>query len=196
MRRSTAFAFVILGAALAGIAFSSAAVRLRDDSAPAEPSVAAGPQTAELDWRETYGDKGQQLVFEVERIQVTNTGWRAKVGLINRTSVAYRVGDPRATLDRAFGLMLFATGDIAELDRRNREGTLPSARPAVRYEPSLPIILESRASWRGTISAPGKLVAGSWVRVVFGTLLAVGATKGEVDDKVVWITDHAYRLRP
>ena len=87
------------------------------------------------------------------------------------------MGDPGATLDRAFGLMLFRTGETRELERRNRNGTLPATRPAVRYEPSLPKILEPGASWKGTISAPGSLVARSWVRVVFGTLVAVGTTE-------------------
>ena len=45
------------------------------------------------------------------------------------------------------------------------------------------------------MSASGALVADSWVRVVFGTLIAVGKPPDELDDVVVWITDHAYRLR-
>ena len=196
MSRSTAIVFVVLGAALAGFAFSSATGRLQDDAVPAEPSSAARPQKAELYWHETYGRPGEQLVFEVERLQVLENGWRASLVLTNDTSIAYEVGDPRATLDRAFGLMLFRTSKAAELKRRNSSGTLPATRPATRYEPSLPAVLEPRASWRGTISAPGPLVAGSWARVVFGTLLAVGATGDDLDERVVWITDHAYRLEP
>lgn len=196
MRRSTAIVFVVLGAALAGLAFSSAAGRFQDDATPAEPSIAARPQEAELDWHETYGRPGEQLVFEVERLQVLANGWRAWLVLTNDTSIAYEVGDPRATLDRAFGLMLFRTGDSAELERRNKNGTLPTTRRANRYEPSLPAVLEPRASWRGTISAPGPLVAGSWTRVVFGTLLAVGEPDDDLDERVVRITDHAYRLQP
>lgn len=196
MRRSTMLAFVILGAALAGFAFSSAAGRLSDDPPPAERSVAAAPQVADLSWRETYGPAGSRLIFEVERLQVLRTGWRASLAVTNETSVSYALGDPAATIDRAFGLMLFSTGDAAEFERRNANLTLPSTRPAVRYKPSLPPILEPGASWRGTISARGSLVAGSWVRVVFGTLVAVGAANDEADPRIVWITDHAYRLLP
>ena len=196
MSRSTAIVFVVLGAALAGFAFSSAAGRFQESETPTEPSIAARPQTAELDWHETYGSPGDELVFEVERLQVLRNGWQASLVLTNDTSITYEVGDPRATLDRAFGLMLFETGQAAELERRNRNGTLPATRPAVRYEPSLPKILEPRASWRGTISAPGSLVAGSWARVVFGTLLAVEDTGNGLDDRVVWITDQAHRLQP
>jgi hypothetical protein len=195
MRRSTALVLVVLGAALAGFVFSSNAVRLDSDEAPAEPSVAAGPQSAMLFWRETYGRPGQKLVFEVERLRVMRDGWKAWVQLTNKTSVAYEVGDPGATIDRSFGLMLFETGTAAELESRNAEGALPALRPATRYQPELPKILESKGSWHGVISAPGSLVAGSWVRVVFGTLIAVGSTGDVLEDRVVWITDHAYRLR-
>jgi hypothetical protein len=195
MRRSTALVFVVLGAALAGFVFSSAAVQLRDDDAPAEPSVRAGPQRATLYWREPFETSGGQLVFEVDRIEVLKNGWRASIRMTNRTSVSYAIGDRQATIDRAFGLMLFETGDLTELESGNREGTLPTTREAEVYKPSLPMILEPGSSWSGTISAPGPLVAGSWARVVFGTLLPVGATDDEPGSQVVWITDHAYRLK-
>ena len=195
MRRSTALVLVVLGAALAGFVFSSSAIRLDGDAAPAEPSVAAGPQTAMLWWRESYGPPGQKLVFEVERLRVMRDGWKAWIRLTNRTSVAYEVGDPRATIDRSFGLMLFESGHQSELESRNADGTLPALRPATRYKPELPRILESQGSWHGVISAPGSLVAGSWVRVVFGTLIAIVSTGDVLDDHVIWITDHAYRLR-
>ena len=58
-----------------------------------------------------------------------------------------------------------------------------------------PAILEPGASWEGTMSAEGALVAGSWVRVVFGTLVAAGNPPEELPERIVWITDHAYRLR-
>lgn len=196
MRRSTALVFVILGAAIAGFAFSSASGRLQDTERIEEPSVPARPQKAELGWRETYGRKGQQLVFEVEGLEVLENGWRARLAITNDTSVGYEVGDPRATLDRAFGLRLFATGSAAELEQRQRDRTLPAIRPATSYEPSLPPVLEPRSSWRGTISAPGTLVAGSWVRVVFGALLAVDTPPADLAANFVWITDHAYQLRP
>ena len=196
MSRTTVIVLVALGAGLAGIAFSSAAERLRDQDDAADASVPAVPQTASLGWRETFGPKGEQLVFSVESLQVTPSGWRARLALTNDTTAAYEVGDPRATLDLAFGLMLFASGDPEDLEERNLSRTLPAVRPAARYEPSLPAVLESGDSWSGTISAPGALVAGSWVRVVFGTLVVVGKPPEGVEDEVVWITDHAYRLKP
>lgn len=195
MSRTTIIVLIALGAAIAGFVLSSAAERLRDGEPASEPTAAAGPQIAELDWRETYGSEGAQLVFSVGTLEVQQSGWRAFVSVENDTPVAYELDDPRATLDRSFGLMLFSTGEQEELDELNASGTLPEPRPATRFEPELPPILEPGESWQGTISASGALVAGSWVRVVFGTLVAVGRPPDELGERVVWITDHAYRLR-
>jgi len=193
--RKTILILVALGAAAAGFTFSTAAKRLQDEEPAAEASVAASPQTASLDWRETHGVPGEQLVFSVESIHVMPDGWRVRLALENRSSVAYELGDPRTTLNRSFGVMLFATGQIEELNELSASGTLPALRPAARYTPSLPAILEPDASWQGTISAPGALSAGSWARVVFGTLVSVGNPPEELGENVVWITDSAYRLR-
>jgi len=196
MSRTTILVLVALGAALAGFAFSSAAKRLQDDDAAAETSAAASPQTARLDWRETYGSSAEHLVFSVDSLTVLRDGWRARLRLENSSTVSFEVDDPDATLDRSFGLMLFTTGELAELEELNTSGKLPAVRPAARYEPELPAILEPGASWEGTISAPGALVADSWIRVVFGTLVAIGPPPEGLGERVVWITDGAYRLRP
>jgi hypothetical protein len=195
VRRSTVIVLVALGAVMAGFAVSSTAERLRDEPVVPEASARAGRQSKELGWRETYGPKGKRLEFRVDRIEVLRGSWQVRLGVSNDSSVAYAVGNPRATLDRSFGLMLFSSGDSRDLEERNESATLPAVRPASRYEPSLPPVLEPHSSWEGTISAPGALVAGSWVRVVFGTLVAVGRTPDELPERFVWITDHAYRLR-
>lgn len=191
MSRTAIIVLVALGAAFAGFAFSSASDRLRGGDSEVETSVAADPQTAKLEWRETYGEPGEQIVFTVESIEVTERGWRVQLGIQNETSIGYTVGDP---FDRAFGLMLLSSGTLEELDRLNAERRLPAVRQAASYEPRLPRMLEPGSSWEGAISAPGALVAGSWVRVVFGALSAVGPRPEGLDERVVWITDHAYRL--
>jgi hypothetical protein len=180
---------VALGAAIAGFAFSSAAKRGGDAAEEGARSIAASPQTAVLGWRETHGEGSNQLVFSVESLEVMPGGWRAELALENRTTTSYEVV---ATHDRPFGLMLFSTGDHDALIAQNEAGTLPTIRPASRYEPRLPSILEPGDSWAGTISAPGALVANSWVRVVFGTLVSVV----EPREGVTWITDRTYQLRP
>jgi hypothetical protein len=192
--RTTTIVLVALGATLAGLALASNASRLRDGEEAPDTSVAAGPQSADLGWRETYGPPGEQVVFTVDSLVVTRTGWRARVGVDNASSVAWELA-PGANPDGTFGLQLFTTGDLDELEERNNAGTLPAVRAATAYEPDLPTILEPEASWEGEISANGALVADSWARVVFGTLIAVGKPPDELNETVVWITDAAHRLR-
>jgi hypothetical protein len=192
--RTSIIVLIALGATFAGFVLASNAQRLRGEEPAAETSVAAGPQLAQLDWRETYGSEGEQIVFTVDELEVTATGWRAQVGVDNASSVGWELA-PNATPDGTFGLQLFETDDPEELEDRNREGTLPAVRAATRYEPELPQILEPGASWHGTISARGSLVAGAWARVVFGTLVAVGKPPEDMSTEVIWITDNAYELK-
>lgn len=191
--RSTIIVLLALGATFAGFVLASNA-RLRGGSATVEPTAAAGPQSADLGWKETYGQTGEQLVFTVDSLTVTESGWNAKIGIENGTKVAWELA-PGATPEGSFGLQLFETGDKDELDQRNRQGTLPAVRAATGFHPALPRILEPAASWEGTISAPGPLLAGSYARVVFGTLVAVGKPPDGFQDVFVWITDHSHRLR-
>jgi hypothetical protein len=192
--RTTTIVLIALGATFAGFVLASNARRLQGDDPEVQPSVAAGPQSQSLDWREKYGVPGEEVVFTVESLQVTKTGWRAQVGIENGTSVGWELA-PGATSEGSFGLQLFETGGEDELEERNQGGTLPAVRAATRYEPELPPILEPQASWHGTMSAPGALVAGSWARVVFGALIAVGKPPEGLEEVFVWITDNAYRLR-
>lgn len=194
MSRTTLVVLIALGATFAGFVLASNARRLSGDDAVVESSVAAGPQTAELRWRETYGTAGEQLVFTVDRLDVTETGWKARIGIENDSSVSWELA-PDATPDGSFGLQLFETGDADELEDRNRVGTLPAVRAATGYVPELPRILEPGSSWEGEISARGALVAGSWARVVFGTLVAIGKPPDELGDTVVWITDQSLQLK-
>ena len=127
------------------------AVGCGSESSPLEPAQAAPPQTAELDWVEICragddddpceGKSAAHVVFGVERFEVLKDGWRARVSLTNRTKIRYSVGDPKASLDRVFGLMLFRTGDLRELEQLNRAGELPSVRRADEFRPALPLVL-------------------------------------------------------
>jgi hypothetical protein len=193
--KTTLIVLIALGATFAGFVLASNAQRLTSDEESIPTSVAAGPQTAELGWREVYPGEsvGQRIVFTVERLDVTESGWSARIGVENDSSVGWELA-PGATPEGSFGLQLFETGDPDELEERNRDGTLPAVRAATHYEPELPGVLEPGASWEGKISARGALVAGSWARVVFGTLVAVGKPPEELEETVIWITDQAYEL--
>jgi hypothetical protein len=194
MNRTTLVVLIALGATFAGFVLATNARRLTGDDPAVKTSVAAGPQTVELHWRETMGPSSEQLVFTVESLAVTASGWKARIGIDNNSSVSWELA-PDATPDGSFGLQLFDSDDAAELEDRNRAGTLPAVRAATNYVPELPKILEPGASWNGEMSARGALVAGSWARVVFGTLIAVGKPPDELGDTVIWITDHSYKLK-
>lgn len=164
------------------------------EAPPVIPS-AAPPQAVELTWDERSPATGPALVFRVRRFTVTNEGWESDVEIENRTGIAWGLGNDPVAVEQSFGVMLFATGTMEELEERNRDGTLPGLRAAQRFEPKLPARLDRGASWRGTISAPGTLAAGRWVRVAFGPLVAIGDPPDSMPGRFVWITDHAYRLR-
>lgn len=183
---------LVVGAAvLVGFAFAAVAERERGGGASLGGKTAATPQTKTLDLRESAGKKGERVIFGVKRFQVLPEGWRARVSVRNDSDVAFTIDPSR----RSFGLMLFTSGAHHDLETRNRQQDLPTLRPALAYEPDLPSTLEPHATWTGTISAPGALVAGSWVRFVFGTLVVEGRAPDNFPPQLTWITDRAYRLR-
>jgi hypothetical protein len=152
----------------------------------------AEPQQATLGWREAYGDGARVLRFEVASFEVRRDGWAARVAIENATGIPFELGRQRLALE--FGLMLFSDGRQETLDEANRAGTLPQLRAAVTIEPPPPDVLAVGARWESTLAAPGALADGSYVRVVFGTLVAVGDPPGEMQQSVIWITDRSYRL--
>lgn len=165
------------------------------DGAPPVIPSAAPAQAVELTWVERSPATGPALVFRVHRFAVTDDGWESEVEIENRTGIPWGLGDDPVAVEQSFGIMLFATGGMDELEARNRDGSLPGLRAARRFVPELPGRLAPGATWRGTISAPGPLAAGRWVRVAFGPLTAVGDPPDGMPSQFVWITDHAYRLR-
>ena len=159
---------------------------------PLGPARAAEPQQAKLGWRERYPASGPGLVFRVEALTVRANGWSAEVAVTNRTRIPFTAG--REAIEHAYGLMLFATGDLGELEDAARADDLPAVRQATTIEPELPSVLRPGQTWRATLSAPGSLADGSWVRVSFGPLEAQGDPPEEMERVVVWITDRAHRI--
>lgn len=185
MRRTVALALALVTAGCG----TQAEPRPRSSPAPAEP------QRVELGWREPYpAVNGERLVFEVASFEVTEEGWAAEVAVTNSTTVSF-AARPSA-VERRYGVMLFATGDLAELEDAAGSGGLPAVRDATEIRPQPPQVLGPGATWRARLSARGALAAGSYVRVVFGPLRAEGEPPEEMEAVVVWITDRSYRLRP
>jgi hypothetical protein len=159
---------------------------------PPLPPGPAPPQASELHWGERYPAHGAAVVFSATRFEITESGWRAEIGLENQTSASWRLVEMPTT---GFGVMLFPTDDVSEVESRSSSGDLPGLREAQTFDPALPPSLGPGESWHGTIAARGPLAAGLYARVVFGLLAVVGDTPEGMSAQFSWITDHSYRLR-
>jgi hypothetical protein len=166
-----------------------------DEPVPALPAEAAGPQQAELDWKEQLPESGPALVFRVRRFAVTKDGWAADVEVENRTDIPWRLPSAEDAVPTSFGVMLFPTDELDEVESRSRQGELPGLRAADDYDPALTPRLAPGGSWRGTIAAKGALAAGLYVRIVLGPFVAVGDAPDGMQPSFSWITDHTYRLK-
>ena len=184
-------------ARLAGLAILvAAAAGCGGEEAPQTlPTEAAPPQRAELGWEEQLPETGAALVFRVHRFAVTSDGWEAEVEVENRTEIAWRLPGAVDAVPTSFGVMLFTSDELDEVEERSREGDLPGLREAESYEPGLPARLAPGADWRGVIAARGSLAAGLYVRLVLGPFVAVGDPPEGMQAGFSWITDHAHRLR-
>jgi len=167
-----------------------------DDGAEPPAVAASSPQVARLGWVERSPVTGPALVFHTHRLAVTGDGWEADVEIRNETGIAWEIATDPVAVARSFGLMLFATGTLAEVEERGADGDLPGLRSARSFVPALPRRLAPGTRWRGTVSADGALATGRFLRVVFGPLVADGDPPGDLPDRFVWITDHAYELKP
>ncbi len=171
-----------------------AAALLAGCSSGGTPSLPAGPappQRATLDWVERYPAAGPALVFTVVSFAITDSGWKAELELENDTAIPWKVVESPTP---GFGVMLFTTDDVTEVETRSRENDLPGLRAARSFAPEPPATLPPGSSWSGTIAAPGSLAAGLFVRLVFGQLVAVGDPPKNMPTQFSWITDHAYEL--
>jgi hypothetical protein len=162
------------------------------ESKPLPLAHAAEPRHAELGWRESYPDAGERLRFDVDTLDVRPDGWSVQVAVSNDTHSSFELGADPAQF--SFGLMLFATGELAELEEANRTGRLPPVRLAETMEPAPPEVLSPGATWRATLSGRGSLADGSFVRVSFGPLRAVGEPPDGMQPVIYWITDRSYGL--
>jgi hypothetical protein len=143
------------------------------EATPRLPTEAAPPQQAELGWEEQLPETGAALAFRVYRFAVTKDGWEADVEVENRTEIPWRLPGAVEAVPTSFGVMLFVTDELGEVEQRSTDGDLPGLREAQRYEPSLPARLAPslRARHRGarlrglprpwrsgrSLSAPGRI---------------------------------------
>jgi hypothetical protein len=146
----------------------------------------AEPRTLDLGWVERNRDA--RITFAVERLAVTEDGWRLTASVTNDSLTPYRLDE------RSIGLVLLDSGSRAELLRLT--GNLSHAPPAlkpVRASPPPPPALGPGAEWSATVTGAEVLRAGSVVRVLFGPFSSVERIRSEAQD-VQWVTDHFVRL--
>ena len=130
------------------------------------------------------------------RFAVTDGGWEADVEVENRTGIAWEMERTRLRSSSRSGSCSSPPATLDEVEQRSGNADLPGLRPAQVFVPPLPSRLAPEGRWRGTVSAHGTLASGRYVRVVFGPLIALGDAPDGMPSRFVWITDHAYRLRP
>jgi hypothetical protein len=156
------------------------------------PREAAEPRSTDLSWREVYPAGPERLVFLVRTLVIRPGGWSVEIGVRNETGIPFelerRPGEP------GYGLMLFETADLGELENASRNGTLPAVRAATTFTVPPPARLRPRETWATTMSAPGPLPDGTHLRVTFGPFRALGEPPEEMEPVVFWITDRSYRL--
>jgi hypothetical protein len=192
MRRAALLAGLVLPALLAGCGASAPAI--------VPVPRAAGKQTASLGWVESMGSARSRLVFRVRSFRITQGGWSADVSVRNDTAATFRINGLNGPFGNAFGLMLFRTGAHAELEQLNKQLDLPTIRQATTFAPALPASLLPYSTWSGIVSAHGALPSGLWVRLVFGAFAPAGEMplslrNDGVREELIWITDHAHRLK-
>ena len=193
--RTTLIVLIALGATFAGFVLASNAQRLSGDESEVQTaSVAAGPQTAELGWRETYG-RPRRAGSSSRSTGSTSRRPAGARASASRTTPRSAGSSRRARRPRDRSACS-CSRPATSRSSRSETGTTRCRRSARRRatRPRCQRSSSPATSWEGEISAPGALVAGSWARVVFGTLVAVGKPPDELEEMVIWITDNAYEL--
>lgn len=164
------------------------------------PVGPAPPQRHRLDWAERAPETGPGIVYRVRSLEVTSTGWRAEIGIDNRTSATWRLGsaveEQRAAPIGRFGLLVLPTDDRDRIEHANTTGQLPPIRRATSIVPALPTRLAPGALWDGTIEGTGRLPGGLWVRVSFGLMTTDDEVPDGLENGLIWFTDHSVRLAP
>ena len=109
-----------------------------DESTTSLPTEAAPPQEAELTWSEQFPETGAGFSFRIRRFAVTADGWEADVEVENRTDIPWRLPGAEDAVPTSFGVMLFRTDDVEEVEQRSANGDLPGLAGSSTYTPSLP----------------------------------------------------------
>ena len=91
--------------------------RLQRRVAPDLPTEAAPPQAAELGWTEQLPKRDARWSSACTGSPSPERGWEADVEVENQTDVMWEIPGALSAVTTSFGVMLFRTGELEELDR-------------------------------------------------------------------------------
>ena len=114
------------------------------------------------------------MQIRVRRLVVGRRSWRVDAALANRTGVALQVVRPHHLHAVEFGLDVFDTNTLGEVETRAARKALHTGALPERVVPPIAGVLQPGDRWAGSFSAPGRLPRGKYVRVVFGRFVVPG----------------------
>ena len=115
--------------------------------------------------------------------------------LANRTGVALQVVRPHHLHAVEFGLDVFDTNTLGEVETRAARKALHTGALPERVVPPIAGVLQPGDRWAGSFSAPGRLARGKYVRVVFGRFVVPGGkVPSGIAARFFCTTDDAPRL--
>ena len=157
--------------------------------------LSARPQIVNLDWHENCGTRADPLPITTRRLIVRKRGWRVDLSFRNETRVTLGVIRPHVLGGTMFGLEPFETASWREvLDRAETTGA--KARTlADRFSPSTPRFVPSGTGWSGWFSGPGRLPAGTPIRVVLGRFVITETVPPGFFDGFLCISERVVRLK-
>jgi hypothetical protein len=154
----------------------------------AESSHLAPEQNIALDWHEAPGQPGNRLIVDVRRFVVRRNGWAVSAAVKNDSPATLVISRRHSRHGTECGILLLRT--------RSRPAA-QNAGPgqfASRFRPALPVSLRPGERWSGTFSGRGRLPAGDYVRIEFGSFGASGTLRPPISMQFEYITDHTFRL--
>jgi hypothetical protein len=154
----------------------------------------APPQTVPFHGSSDCGPKGRDIEIHVRRLVLRRDGWRVDASIANHTGTAVQVSRPHHPNHVQFGVDVFETNRLGEVERRVAQRAMHNNALAERVEPPLPHALEPGERWRGSFSGPGRLPAGRYVRIEFGRFTFPGTVPPGYPARFFCVTDDAPRL--
>jgi hypothetical protein len=179
---------VVRAAAIAAAALASAGCGSTDHV------VWARPQTVRFHGSSDCGPKGRNIEIHVQRLVLHRDGWRVDASIVNRTGTAVQISRPHHANQVQFGVDVFETDSLAEVERRVAQRAMHDNALAERVVPPFGHVLEAGERWRGSFSGPGRFPAGRYVRIEFGRFIFPGTVPPGLDAHFYCVTDDAPRL--